>query len=334
MGEINGPHCVPEGGVRSRLRRAGSSAILFMGSASAVRDPLIGYGATPVAVDKLDMTAGPLTTDYPFECSAVDNLIHDIGYPEKQVAGVAIDMSEDITVSHNSIYNMPRAGINVGDGCWRGHIISYNDVFSTVLETSDHGAYNSWGRDRYWQDSTSAINTRVAAAPGIEYLDAMKPITMANNRWRCDHGWDVDLDDGSTNYVFTNNVFLSGGLKWREGYSRVGDNNVFASAGFSIQLWPTNNQDVFAQIENLIGLDEQSATGLGSNVGVFVVTVPVGSQAATDGFLPIDVILEFNNQSVASLDDLNTLYATTTAGQKVPVGVHRNQMDIVMTITR
>jgi len=64
------------------------------------------------------------------------------------------------------------------------------------------------------------------------------------------------------------------------------------------------------------------------------VTVPVGSQAATDGFLPIDVILEFNNQSVASLDRSEHLYATTTAGQKVPVGVHRNQMDIVMTITR
>ena len=23
---------------------------------------------------------------------------------------------------------------------------------------------------------------------------------LRNNRWRCDHGWDIDLDDGSTNY--------------------------------------------------------------------------------------------------------------------------------------
>jgi hypothetical protein len=429
----------------------GSSAILFMGSPAAVRSPLFGYGATPVAVAKLDLTAGPLTQDYPAGCSATDNLIHDIGDPEKQVAGVGIDMAQDITVSHNSIYGVPRAGINVGDGCWGGHVISYNDVFDTVLETGDHGAFNSWGRDRYWQSSTSAIETRVAAAPGIEFLDVVKPITLANNRWRCDHGWDVDLDDGSSNYVITNNLFLSGGLKWREGYKRLGDNNVFASAGFSIHVWPKSNQDVFthnilggyapispdgygmeldynlftssaglsaargydgqdahstsggpgyvaassgnyllgsnspaialgikslpadaygvvslalraqartpyfggspstqdagvrdptpemwrgAQVKNLVGLDEQSATGIGGDIGVFVVSVPQGSQAATDGLQPIDVILQLGSQSVGSLDDLNRLYATVATGQKVPLGVHRNQTDVTLTVTR
>jgi hypothetical protein len=37
---------------------------------------------------------------------------------------------------------------------------------------------------------------------------------------------------------------------------------------------------------------------------------------------------------VVSLDDLNRLYAAAAAGQKVPLGVHRNQMDITVTITR
>ena len=23
-------------------------------------------------------------------------------------------------------------------------------------------------------------------------------IVLRNNRWRCDHGWDIDLDDGSS----------------------------------------------------------------------------------------------------------------------------------------
>ena len=429
----------------------GSSAILFMGSPSAVRNPLQGYGATSVPVANLDMTPGPLTPDYPSGCSATDNLIHDVGDPEKQAAGVGIDMAQNITISHNSIYHVPRAGINVGDGCWGGHVISYNDVFETVLETGDHGAFNSWGRDRYWQTPTSAIESRVAQAPGIQFLDVVKPNTLANNRWRCDHGWDVDLDDGSTNYIITNNVFLSGGLKWREGYKRLGDNNVFASAGFSIHVWPKGSQDIFthnilsgyapispdawgmeldynlftstaglsaargyasqdahstsgtpgyaaaasgnyqlapnspalalgikslpadiygvvslalraqartpffggsspspdggvrdptpetwrgAQVKNLIGLDEQSATGIGGDIGVLVVSVPQGSQAATDGLQPLDVVLQLGGQNVLSLDDLNRLYAAAAAGQKLSLGVHRNQMDITVTITR
>jgi hypothetical protein len=223
----------------------GSSAILFMGLEQAVRNPLIGYGSTSIPVAQLDMTPGPLTNDYPASCTASNNLIHDIGDPEKQVAGVGIDMAEAITVTHNSIYSMPRAGINIGDGCWGGHVVSYNDVFDTVLETGDHGSFNSWDRDRYWASSTPEIESRVAQAPGIQYLDAVTPNTLENNRWRCDHGWDVDLDDGSSNYVFTNNIFLSGGLKWRDGYKRLGNNNVFASAGMYPQVWPKNNGDVF-----------------------------------------------------------------------------------------
>jgi hypothetical protein len=428
----------------------GSSAILFIGDVAAVRNPLIGYGTASIDVASLDKTPGPQTPDYPAECSASDNLIHDIGDPEKQVAGVGIDMAQDITVTHNSIYSVPRAGINVGDGCWGGHVISYNDVFATVLETGDHGAYNSWGRDRYWQNNTQAIESRVAQDANLPFLDAVKPITLANNRWRCDRGWDVDLDDGSTNYVITNNVFLAGGLKFREGYSRTGDNNVFGgNSGLSVHVWPTGSGDVFthnvfggyspvspdawgkeldynfftsasalsaahgygvdahsasgtpgfvdatngnyqltsaspalalgiksipadaygvvslslraqaqtpffgagtgtatstrdptpetwrgAQVENLIGLDEQSATGIGADVGVFVVSVPAQSQAATDTLQALDVILALNGQNVTSLTDLNTLYAATTSGAKIALGVHRSQADIVVNITR
>jgi S1-C subfamily serine protease len=89
-----------------------------------------------------------------------------------------------------------------------------------------------------------------------------------------------------------------------------------------------------AQVKNLIGLDERSATGLGTDVGVLVVTVPAGSQAETDGFKNYDVILQFGGQGVVSLDDLNRLYTATTAGQKVVLGIHRNQQDTTITITR
>jgi len=457
----------------NRFVGTGSSAILFMGNNNAVRNPLFGYGSG-VAVNQLDTTPGPQTNDYPSNCSATENLIHDIGDPELQVAGVGIDMAANITVSHNSIYNMPRAGINVGDGCWGGHMISYNDVFATVLFTGDHGAYNSWGRDRFWDPSVGTIESRVGnPANSLPLLDVINPITLTHNRWRCDHGWDVDLDDGSTNYKITNNIFLSGGLKWREGYHRDGENNVLVqqrttpcapnaavedvSGCLSIHVWPKGSNDVFlhnifwglasnspngygkqidynlfqsasqlSTAQNTYHTDAHSASGnpnfidptngnfqLGANspaaalgivslpaptteqygvtvpalralaatppfgnvgltpvntdagvrdcttqttwrgatvanlcpgnlsvvglgypVGVYVSTVPAGSQAATDSFAALDVILQFGGQNVATVDDLTRLYAAASAGQKVTVGIYRNQQDTTVTITR
>jgi hypothetical protein len=436
----------------NKLVGIGASAILLMGLSSAVRNPGFGYTGG-IAVGSLDKTPGPKTDDYPAQCTVTDNLIHDIGYPQKQVAGVGLDLASEITVSHNSIYNVPRAGINIGDGCWGGHIIEYNDVFDTVLETGDHGAFNSWGRDRYWDPNIGTIESRVAASAGLELLDAMTPVIMRNNRWRCDRGWDVDLDDGSTNYVITDNIFLAGGLKWREGYHRTADNNMFAEqARMSVHVWPKGSDDVFthnifnhydvvnpngwgktidynlftdaaalstargygidahsasgspgyvdaargdyqlapasaalalgiksipaqsygvvslslraqartpsfaatsvptnpdagardpnpttwrgAQVKNLMGLDERSATGMGDDIGVLVVAVPAGSQAATDGLRALDVILQLGSQSVVSLDDLNRLYAATTAGQKLTLGIRRDQRDVTLEITR
>ncbi len=452
----------------------GSSAILFVGNNKAVRNALFGYGASTVPVAQLDMTPGPQTNDYPSNCSATENLIHDIGDPELQVAGVAIDMADSITVSHNSIYNMPRAGINVGDGCWGGHTISYNDVFATVLFTGDHGAFNSWGRDRYWDTSTGSIESRVGNPPSsLPLLDAVKPVTLAHNRWRCDQGWDVDLDDGSTNYKFTDNVFLSGGLKWREGYYRDAENNVLVqqnttpcapnaptdavSGCLSAHVWPKGSGDVFihnifwgiapdspdaygkqiddnlfqsagqlstaqttyhtdshsaagnpgfidpshgnftfgssspatalgivslpppaaeqygvtvpwlraqaatppfgnvgkkpaptdagtrdcsttatwrgATVQNLCA-GEFSLVGRGYAVGVFLLSVPAGSQAAADGFLNNDVIDQLDGQSVVSLDDLTRLYGATTAGQKLTVELWRNQASASLVMTR
>jgi hypothetical protein len=42
---------------------------------------------------------------------------------------VEISMSQDITVRHCSIYGVPRAGSNISEGTWAGHVIEFNDVF-------------------------------------------------------------------------------------------------------------------------------------------------------------------------------------------------------------
>jgi hypothetical protein len=229
------------------FNKCGASAVCFAGESSAVRSPVFEYHDF-IPYYEIDKTPGPKSNNFPSKCFVYDNLIHDIGQVEKQVAGVEISMSEDITVSHNSIYNVPRAGINIGDGCWGGHLIEYNDVFNTVLETSDHGAFNAWGRDRYWYPRRDLMDSIVAGhRDELVLLDAVKTIVIRNNRFRCDHGWDIDLDDGSSNYYIYNNVLLNGGLKLREGFFRKVENNIIINNSFHPHVWFKNSDDVFTR---------------------------------------------------------------------------------------
>jgi hypothetical protein len=228
----------------NHIRAIGGTAIAFVGRPDAVRSPLFEYEERlePSAIDR---TPGPKSDQYPKDSVAEDNLIHDIGLVDKQAAGVEIAMAAHISVSHNSIYQTPRAGINIGDGTWGGHLISYNDVFDTVLETSDHGAFNSWGRDRYWHPDRKEMDRRTAADRSLVKLDAVEPTVIRRNRFKCDHGWDIDLDDGSSNYIIEENLTLSGGLKLREGFDRVVRNNIFLNGTFHPHVWFDNGGDVF-----------------------------------------------------------------------------------------
>ena len=226
------------------IERVGAGGINFVGDPNAVRSPSFRYEEF-VKEEDIDITPGPKTENYPSECEASDNLIRQIGLIEKQVAGVQISMSSKISVLHNTIYNVPRSGINVGDGTWGGHVISFNDVFKTVLETSDHGAFNSWGRDRFWHPDRKEMDRITELHPEWVKLDAIYPTVISDNRFRCDHGWDIDLDDGSSNYRIFNNLCLSGGLKLREGFYRTVSNNLMINNGFHPHVWFKDSHDVF-----------------------------------------------------------------------------------------
>ncbi len=78
-----------------RITEAGDSAICFVGS--------------------LETTVGS-QRNFPYECDATNNLIHDCGAFGKQIAGVYISRAKRITASHNEIFRMPRAAICIGDG--------------------------------------------------------------------------------------------------------------------------------------------------------------------------------------------------------------------------
>ena len=228
----------------NHIHDIGASGVSFVGSAEAVRSPSFQYGEF-VALDQMDTIVGPKTNTYPSQSQVSNNLIHRIGRVEKQTAGVQIAMAMKITVGHNSIYDVPRAGINIGDGTWGGHIIEYNDVFNTVLESGDHGAFNSWGRDRFWHPNRSVLDALVANDPKMPEWDAIHTTIIRNNRFRCDHGWDIDLDDGSSNYHIYNNLCLNGGIKFREGFNRTAENNITLNNGFHPHVWFKDSKDVF-----------------------------------------------------------------------------------------
>lgn len=230
----------------SHFTRIGASAICFVGDPEAVRSPSFEYGQY-VPLEKINREPGPKTENYPAHCLVHDNLIHTIGLFEKQITGVELSMCQSITISHNSIYDTPRAGINVSEGTWGGHIIEYNDIFNTVKETGDHGSFNSWGRDRFWHGDRHVMDTLVEKNPELILADVTSTIIIRNNRFRCDRGWDIDLDDGASNYHIYNNLCLNGGIKLREGFYRVVENNILVNNTFHPHVWFRNSGDVFAR---------------------------------------------------------------------------------------
>ncbi|MBN2806589.1 MAG: right-handed parallel beta-helix repeat-containing protein [Prolixibacteraceae bacterium] len=265
----------------SHITQIGASAICFVGDTNAVRSPLFNYHhSLPLAL--IDTMTGPKNNNYPAHCLVHDNLIHTIGLFEKQITGVELSMCKSITVSHNSIYDVPRAGINVSEGTWGGHIIEYNDVFDTVKETGDHGSFNSWGRDRFWHPNRDEMNRITANVPSLILADAIATVVIRNNRFRCDRGWDIDLDDGSSNYHIYNNLCLNGGIKLREGFYRVVENNILINNTFHPHVWFENSGDVFARNIVMEPYEPIQLLGWGAMVDYNIFTNPKALAEATN----------------------------------------------------
>jgi len=233
-----------------RIDEAGASGVCFVGRADCVRSPLFNYNQSQ-PLEKIDRTPGPKSENCPADCLVDQCLITRCGQFEKQTAGVQISMAARITVRHCSIYDLPRAGINISEGTFGGHMIEFCDVFDTVQETGDHGSFNSWGRDRFWHPNRGEMNRIMAEHPDLSKLDAVETTVIRNSRWRCDHGWAIDLDDGSSNYHIYNNLCLESGLKLREGFDRIAENNVIVGNSLHPHVWFQNSRDVMRR--NIVG---------------------------------------------------------------------------------
>lgn len=207
----------------------GDSAVLVVGADDAVRELRV-HRTYHVPLDQLtDLEPGPKSPNYPGYCHIHNNLMYRLGLFGKQVAGVYLSACERIRVSHNTICLTPRAAICINDGCWGGHIIEFNDAFLTVLETSDHGPLNAWGRDRYWQSlHRDGKVCDMSLSRKYALLDNYLPTVIRNNRFVHEgFSWGIDLDDGASNYIVTDNLCLGCSVKLREGFFRRVQNNIF-----------------------------------------------------------------------------------------------------------
>ena len=227
---------------RCYIHDSGANGIAFVGDPSSVRSPLFRYGNQQY--ETIDRTCGPKNDLYPADCRVEECLLTRTGRVEKQTAPLQISMSYQITVNHCSIYEVPRAGINISEGTFGGHVIEYCDVFDTVLETGDHGSFNSWGRDRFWSPDIGWTSVQVQKDSSLVNLDMLASNIIRNSRWKCNHGWDIDLDDGSSHYRIYNNILLNGGLKLREGYDRRVYNNIVINNSLHPHVWYRNSGDV------------------------------------------------------------------------------------------
>ena len=70
-------------------------------------------------------------------------------------------------------------------------------------------------------------------------------VIIRDNVFECANGWDIDLDDGSSNYLITGNLCLRGGIKNREGVYRSVVNNVMLHNTFHPHVWFEDSRDVF-----------------------------------------------------------------------------------------
>ena len=224
---------------RTHFADIGASALCFVGYPDSVRSPLFEYNERQDLQD-IDLEKGPQSDNYPKNCLVEDCLIEKVGTVERQATGVQISMAYGVTVKNCTVCHTSRSGINISEGTFGGHRIEGCDVFDTVRETGDHGCFNSWGRDRYW--NLGGVEDRDAWQ--YARLDMLAPNVITRSRFRCDRGWDIDLDDGSSDYIITENLCLNGGIKLREGFFRTVRNNIMVNNTLHTHAWYPNSGDV------------------------------------------------------------------------------------------
>lgn len=222
----------------------GASGIVIAGNTDAARD----YSTWQNHKTKIsDLTEGPKSNNYPRNVFITNNHMYNLGMFEKQSAGVCISISKNIYIENNTIHHVPRACININDGTFGGHKIHANLLYDAVRETSDHGEFNSWGRDRFWSYKGYGTSGKKGKQKSkYVFLDAVSTTEISYNFLYSQKGFGIDLDDGSSNYSIFNNVCIGSGIKLREGFKRNVYGNILFNSQIDLHCSYAHNNDVIS----------------------------------------------------------------------------------------
>ncbi len=220
------------------FNEAGAACVSLIGDTTSVRCPFL-WSSNGGCNDR---TPGPRGPDYPAFITVDNNMMNHFGRFEK-LSGVGIDLgiTECDTIRHNTLHDFPRGGINILSGCFGGHEICYNWLYNPMLETSDCGPFNAWGRDRNldFQNDTSATQ-----------LDAWKTTIVHNNRIEVNNSnvtqFGIDLDDQASNYYSYNNLLMGSGgsgikIQWNRHNTWINNILVNGSNTTLTGVWSNSN---------------------------------------------------------------------------------------------
>ena len=225
--------------------KAGASGVVFVGDPRAARSPLFNFDRRQTPAD-LDRTPGPKTDNYPADClrgrlpdpphrprgEADGGRGHRPGAEHHRPPLFDLRHAAGRHQHRRRLLGRPRDRVvrrfRHREGDRRPRQLQFLGP-RPVLELEDVGMHDLLSREE---------------TKDLPLLDAVKQNVLRNNRWRCDHGWDIDLDDGSSNYRIYNNLCLNGGMKIREGYLRIDENNIMVNNGFHAHVWLRGCQDV------------------------------------------------------------------------------------------
>jgi len=164
---------------------------------------------------------------FPDECVVTNNHMYALGEYQTQVAGVFMACCQKIEISHNDIHDVPRAAILVHDPMWGGHVIEYNRMYHTCMDSVDHGPFNSWGRTRHWCFNQSHGPDFPSHPAGNVENDALYLTELRYNYMEdLNNNFGVDQDDGTCRMRIHHNLLVGCPVKFRETTDSVAENNI------------------------------------------------------------------------------------------------------------
>lgn len=164
-------------------------------------------GAGPIAVGM-----GPDGTDgnQPWGTIIKSNFAYRCGLFEKQSSFYFQAKSAQSTIQDNIFFHGPRAGMNFNDGFGGGSKVIGNLMFSTVMESGDHGPFNSWDRQVWtWLDDDGKETL-------LKQYDEIANNFFIGNYYGQEA---VDNDDGSAYYETHHNFFAYAGTGMKNDFN-------------------------------------------------------------------------------------------------------------------